>query len=107
MSGVFFRELLKFSPPNALRDLLDTDRAARLTREGFRRIRRFGAARRRRLFAIVEAPFVATLLIVARFADFLRVVLRLGFLRAVLFFVVVFFDLRRFRGFSNKISFIP
>jgi hypothetical protein len=106
MSGVFRRELLKFSPPNALRDRLETALAARLVREGFLRIRRFGAARRRRRFAMVVAPFVATLLTVARFAGF-RVVLRLGFRRAVFFFVVVFLDRRRFLGFSNKISFIP
>jgi len=108
MSGVVLSELLKFNPPNALRDRRETALAARRVREGFLRIRRFGAARRRRRFAIVVAPFVATRLTVARFADDRRVVLRLGFLRAVLFFVVVFFDRRRFRrGFSNKISFIP
>jgi hypothetical protein len=107
MSGVVLSELLKFSPPNALRDLLDTARAARLTREGFRRILRFGAARRRRRFAMVVLPFVATLLTVARFAEVFRVVLRLGFRRAVRFFVVVFFVRRRFRrGFSSRISFI-
>ena len=106
MSGVFFKELLKFSPPKALRDRLETALAARRVREGFLRIRRLGAARRRRRFAMV-APFVATLLIVARFAEVRRVVFRLGFRRAVLFFVVVFFVLRRFRrGFSSRISFI-